>query len=842
MKATRLRTEYLENPRGIDVAHPRLSWVCDGGVRQTAYRLVCRRAGEVVFDSGKVASSSMRADYPLELSSRERIEWSVTLWDENDAEGEVSSASFEMGLLEPSDWAAKWIAGDYAVDPKQRYPIDCFRKTFTAPKGDARLYITACGLYEARLNGVRVGEHVLAPGHTDYRKRVQYQVYDVSGLLVAGENTLEVWLADGWYRGSCGAWGLKNQYGSETKFIAQLEINGALAAITDESWVWSNDGPLRFADNKDGEVFDARSTPSYSGSAKLTSHDVLPTASNNVPVVERERFKPTLITTPSGKKVLDFGQNIAGYIEFSLNAHEGQRIKLRFGELIASDGEFTQTNIQCSNKNITTPLQQVIYTCAEGENRYKTRFAVFGFRYVLIETDAEWSPDEFTAIAVYSDLEQTGFFESSNELLNKFFDATVWSSKGNHLDVPTDCPTRERHGWTGDSQIFFGTASYLFDFAAFAKKHLRDVFDWQRADGNLPQIAPYGGVDPYMNTMNGSAGWSDVGILTPYRFWKKYGDRAILEQYYDGMKRYAEFLRSRVGKKTMMSKSLGLDREDRKYAINVGQSYGEWAEPADVFVTDWKDIIFPHPEVSTAYTAHCFALFGEMAAELGDESTASEYTDLANKVKRSYRALRRTKKFTLDTDRQAALVRPLAFGLLDDAQTSYAKKRLIKALEGYGWRLGTGFLSTPLILGVLAEFDVEAAYKLLENEEIPGWLSMPKNGATTVWEGWEGPHAPGGIASLNHYSKGALCEWLFEGMCGIRVSGENEFVVAPIVGGSFTHARASYTSVYGAIESGWERDGGRTCYRIVIPANCTAKVVLPGLETEVGAGEHIFEL
>ncbi len=836
MKAIRLRTEYLNNPLGIDMQKPRLMWNCQGGVKQTAFQIRCQN-----WDSGKVESSSMQAIYPHTLASREKVQWQMRLWDENDMPSDWSAGSFEMGLLTAEDWKASWITGDYKVDKKHRYPVDCFRKVFTAPAGAARLYITACGLYEASINGKRVGNFVLAPGHTDYRKRISYQTYDVTDLLNPGENTVEILLADGWYRGSTGAWGLKNQYGTETKVIAQLEVDGKVLLCTDQTWDWSNDGSIRFADNKDGEVFNACDAPSYKGKAKLTKHTVVPTASNNVPVVERERFNLTVITTPSGKTVLDFGQNIAGYIEFTVNAKAGQKVFLRFGELLDENGEFTQKNIQCATKHRATPLQQVLYTCKEGENHYKTRFAVFGFRYALLETDVKWKAEDFAAIAVYSDLEQTGFFDSSNALLNQFVQNTIWSSKGNFLDVPTDCPTRERHGWTGDSQIFFDTASYLFDFAAFTRKHLNDVFDWQRKDGNLPQIAPEGGVDFYMDTMNGSPGWSDVGILTPYRFWKKYGDRRILEQYYEGMRKYAAFLRRRVGKVTLLSKPLGLHGKARRYAVNYGQSYGEWAEPADVFPNDWTDMVLPHPEVSTAYTSYCFRLFAEIAEEVGDTDTAGEYAALSEKVKQSYQAIRKVPAFSLDTDRQAMLVRPLAFDLLDGEQTQYARERLLKALENYDWRLGTGFLSTPLILYVLDKIDLEAAFCLLENEAMPGWLFMPKTGATTVWESWEGTQAQGGIASLNHYSKGAVCSWLFDSLCGIRMAGENHFIIAPLTGGHLTCAKAGYQSIYGNVESSWVITEGKVRYTVTVPANCTAELILAGESRLLSAGSHTFE-
>ena len=840
MKATRLRTEYLIDPVGIDLPQPRLYWNCEGGKKQTAYQIIAKSGGKVIWNTGKVASSRMtHIPYAGEpLHSREKVYWSVKLWDENGEGGEIYTGTFEMGLLEKGDWQAKWITGDYKVNPKERYPVDCFRKTFTAKEiCSARLYVTACGIYEGVLNGQRIGNFVLAPGHTDYRKRIQYQTYDVTELLKNGENEITFQLADGWYRGSCGAWGLKNQYGTETKLLIQLELtakDGTITTIcTDSSWSWSNDGPIRFADNKDGEVYNANRIPTYQGKAKETACNVVPTASNNVFITEHEQLKPSMITTPTGKTVLDFGQNIAGYISFRLEGKQGQRLTLRFGEMLDENGEFTQKNIQCSNKKITTPLQQVIYTCKDGVNDYKTRFAIFGFRYVLAEGDIEIQPEDFTAIAVYSDLEITAEFDSSNDLLNRFVDATLWSAKNNSADVPTDCPTRERHGWTGDSQLFCVTANYLMNYYPFARKHIRDLTDWQDKQGRFPQIAPAGGVDFYMNTMNGSVGWADAGVLIPYRLWKQYGDQQIIADNYDAMAKYARFMMRRCGKFTPLSKPLKLKGEAKKYAVNAGQSYGEWAEPADVFPNNWTDMVLPHPEVSTAYTAFVMAHMAEIARELGKEEDAALYRAYHDKVRLAYQAMRHTEQFPLDTDRQAMLVRPLYMNLLDEKDTAYAKERLIKALQNYGWRLGTGFLSTPLILYVLSDFDLEAAYRLLENEEMPGWLFMPKMGATTIWESWEGTQAQGGIASLDHYSKGACLEWVFSQMCGIQIAGENHFVIAPQPGGHFTHTELSWQSIYGIVSVRWERCGSGWKYDIQIPANCTAALCLPGEEEKI---------
>lgn len=860
MKAINLKVEYLTNPIGIDITKPRLSWNLDEGIKQTAYQIVAKGLNDnILWDSGKVISSQMHLIQweGSTLKSRDVVNWTVTVWDENEMPTVSDEARFEIGLIVNTDWKARWITGDYQVDKKKRYPVDCFKKSFSLPEKKivkARAYMTACGIYEGSINGSKIGDFVLAPGITDYRKRVQYQTVDITDMLHHGSNELFFMLADGWYRGSVGAWGMKNYYGSETKLLAQIEVvfedNTVDIITTDDSFQWTNEGPIRFADNKDGEIYDARRenfANAHWGKAKVTAHNVVPVASNNFPLTEHEVLaNPKLIVTPSGKKVLDFGQNIAGIVYFKVNAKDGQKIFMRFGELMR-DGEFTQKNIQCVKKDYITPLQQVDYTCKDGVNEYKTRFAIFGYQYIEVEADFEINPSDFKAIAVYSDFETTYKFDSSNQLLNQFVANTLWSLKNNSADLPTDCPTRERHGWTGDAQLFVNTATYMTNYAPFALKFENDMCDWQTEDGNFPQIAPEGGTDSYMRVMNGSVGWSDAGILIPYRLWKKYGDLGIIEKYYDNMKRYVKYMISRTGKSQFfISERTGLKKEDRKYLYNMGQHYGEWAEPADVHAMTYKDFMTSRPEEATAYLSYVMGIMVEIAEAIGKEEDIPLYKKYEHGAKRTYRKLRHLPQYTLDTDRQARLVRPLYFNLLDEDDTAFAKKRLVKALDNYGWRVGTGFLSTPFILYVLNEIDTEYAYKLLENEKLPGWLCMPKAGATTIWEDWAGPDSDngkgGGIASLNHYSKGAVCEWIFEKMCGVAVDGENHFMIAPNPGGHFNYAGFSYDSVYGTVSCKWKLDeNGKYIYEITIPANASACVMLPGYEKmQLCAGTYNF--
>lgn len=487
------------------------------------------------------------------------------------------------------------------------------------------------------------------------------------------------------------------------------------------------------------------------------------------------------------------------------------------------------------------------YFCKEGVNEYKTRFAIFGYQYVLVEADMDFAPEDFTAIAVYSDFETTYRFHSSNELLNQFVSNTLWSLKNNSADLPTDCPTRERQGWSGDAQVFINTASYMVNYAPFAMKYENDLCDWQGDDGCFPQMAPEGGTDSFLRVMNGAIGWADAGVLIPYRLWKKYGDRRVIEKYYDNMKSYANYMMKRTGKtQFIISEKTGLSKADSMYVYNFGQHYGEWAEPADVHPITYKDFMTSRPEEATAYLVYVMDVMMEIAQELGKTEDIPKYQEYRDGAKDSYRKLRHQPNYSLDTDRQARLVRPLYFDLLDEKDTSYAKERLIKALDHYKWRVGTGFLSTPFILYVLTDIDKEYAYKLLENEEKPGWLAMPKDGATTIWEDWAGPESEkgndAGIASLNHYSKGAVCEWVFDTMCGIKVDGENHFTIAPVPGGHFTHARMSYDSVYGTVSCSWKKNEDDSySYEITVPSNTTATVAIEGQETrELQTGTYTW--
>ena len=844
MKAVHLQVEYLTEPLGLGNPKPRFYWNCEGGISQTAYQIICTRAGKTVWNSGKVESSSMaHIQYAgAKLCSRDRVTWRVKLWDENNESGEVSESCFELGLLSEDDWKAEWISGNYRPHPGYRYPVDCFRRSFSAGNVvKARLYATARGIYDVTVNGRRIEDFILAPGMTDYRRRIQVQTYDVTGDIKEN-NTIELRLADGWYRGSVAAYGVTNVFGTQTSILAQLELtlaDGSVETIaTDETWAWSNDGPVRFADLKDGEVYNAMMQPGYSKKAMAVKSPVgvVLCPSDNVPVTEHECFIPTLLPG----NVLDFGQNLAGYLSFRVKGKKGQRIRIVCTELYDTNAQevvrnavetkpaagWTQLKLvqklmtgSVKGESVETPLQEILFTCSGGEDSYKTSFAAFGFRYAQVFGVSELDPKDFKAIAVYSDLEQTGDFTCSDERVNQLVKNTRWSMKSNFLDVPTDCPTRERLGWTGDAQVFFDTGAYLMNTAPFFQKWLRDMEDGQYKNGLIPAVLPYNGVEMMYRATGSSVGWADAVYLVPYRYYRRFGDRKILRRCWPMMKRYADYL---------------LKNREKDGHYEKGVHLGEWLEPEE-----FRDKVYgakaKHPEECTAYLYLAMTTLAEIASVLGEPD--EEYLAAAAAAKHVY-----TKYAGLDTDRQAKLVRPLALGLLAGDEKKKAQARLIKAVEAFNFRVGTGFLSTPFLLGELTSAgDAETAYRVLLNPEKPGWLYEVTQGATTVWETWEGYAGRGDTGSLNHYSPGAVCQWLFDTCAGIRVEGENHFVIAPIPGWPLTHAEASYRSLYGEVVSHWEKNEEGIQYTVSIPSGCTAEIILPeGRQETVSAGTYVY--
>lgn len=848
MKVINIKTEYLSNPLGLDSLHPIITWNVSGEhiKHQKAFEVVYSISGNEKVRIHKDTNST-RYEFEEELKSRDYVTFEVRVKNEKDQWSPFSEKHhFSIGLLSKEDWSAKWIRGNYKVSKKQRYPVDYFKKVFEVKDiSKGFLYITALGIYEAYINGVKVGNALLAPGSTDPRKRVQYDTYDVASLLKEGENELVILLADGWYRGSIGAKGFTYVFGKYTQVLAQLELVNDEKVVTDETWSWSNDGPITFADLKDGEVVDFRKSPSFSGSVLPGKYNHEITASSNSHVVVIARNTPIReFKSKTDKVVFEFENNVAGNIALKLKGHEGSKIHLVMGEMLDDNNDVTLKNVQCIRKGKKTPLQEVEITLKEGENIYETKFFYGGFKYVSILENVGVELLSIEQLAISTEMDRVSTFECSNELINIFYDNTVRSSRSNFVDIPTDCPTRERMGWTGDSQIIFDTASYLFDCHAFFRKHIKDVYDRQDKNGRLPQIAPYSAEDWFMDVMNGSVGWADAGILIPYRMYLAYNDLNILKNNYENMVRYLKFMIRRCGSArgiyAIYAKPLHLSKENKKYGVNNGQSYGEWAEPNDVKAFVWTDFAEPHPEESMAYTYYMMSLMVEISNLIGRTENNDLFIEYRDGVKRAYQELVTKPRHTLDTDRQCKQVRPLYMNLLNEEQTEFAKKRLIKALDNYDWRLGTGFLSTPFILYVLEKIDPNYAYRLLLNEKMPGWLYMAKENTGTIWEGWEGPNAQSGIASLNHYSKGAMVEWLFKSMLGIKIKGENTFEISPVIGDGVDYVKGTFLSLYGEVKVSWKKEKSKVHFEIEVPVNTKATFIYEDKLEELEPGKHQF--
>ncbi|MCR5207421.1 MAG: glycoside hydrolase family 78 protein [Eubacterium sp.] len=850
MKPIRLQINHRTNPVGIDEKSFRFTWNARGGITQTAYRVrVWSDGDEAVFDSKKTASSSMNCTADFKISSRKRYFWSVTVWDENDSEGNSETAFFETGLF-PDDWRARWITSGLVSDG-ERLPADCFKKDFEL-RGEvkkARLYATALGAYTADINGTRLSG-VLAPGTTEYGQRLHYQTYDVTSLLKK-QNRIAFTLTDGWYMGKLGYGNEHNRYGNQRKLVAQLEIEyadgSADTVITDKSFDYSNDGPVRYADLKDGEIYDSRLTPTYSKKAEETRYDVIPTASLTDGIYEAERFTPKLLISPTGKKILDFSQNLAGYVRFRIKGEYGQKIRLRLTETL-DNCEYSRATILVEEGSPEI-LQEIVFICNGSEQSFQPEGFYSGFRYALVEGIDEINPKDFEAVATYSKLDFTGSFTCSNEKINKFHENTLWSMKSNFVDVPTDCPAREKSGWDGDAQVFSTTAAYLCDSASFFRKWLRDVRDCQHDDGRVLNVSPTPFPKSDMWEMHNAAGWGDAAVIIPYRLWKIYSDKSFITDNHDLILGWGNYTKKAAADKT--EKQLALSEADNKnkpyyvpssplenYVIESGQHWGEWCEPDVDFLAE---VHLPKPELTTAYAHYTMGLLSEMLREIGMDKEAAEFEEFSLKAKQAYNYYF-VKDGHINAPRQAPMVRALALGLLEGETEKSVANDLNESAVKRNYTVGTGFLSTPFVLGVLTKYGYsDTAYRMLENTKAPGWLAMVEGGATTIWENYimydENNHPLS--HSMNHYSPGAVSAFLYDTVCGIRINGENSFLLKPQPGGTLTFARAEYNSPFGKITSTWEKKDGKTVFSFEIPSNTTAQLILPNGETkQLLSGKH----
>ncbi len=860
------RCEYLTNPLGIDIARPRLSWTLDAtrrGRRQSAYHiLVASRAALIpagrpdLWDSGKVASarSAHIAYGGPALGSGQRCWWAVRVWDEDD---DVSASSalawWEMGLLHADDWRGAWIGldgdahddgalggdgGEPDAPGDGLAPSPYLRATFTVarPVARARLYATACGLYEARLNGRRVGDAHLTPGWTDYDKRIQYQTCDVTDLLRAGENVVGAILGTGWYSGHVGFGQQRGHYGTRPQLLLQLRIeydDGTSATIvSDSSWRGAA-GPILSSDLLMGETYDARrelagwDAPGYDdarwGLVSVVGRDgTRLVADRAVPVrVTQELAAQSIARVDADTQIVDLGQNIAGWARLRICGAGGTCVRLRFAEMLDTDGRLYTDNLRDARATDVYVLR------GKDEEVFEPHFTFHGFRYVEVTGyPGDLAPDAVAGRVVESDAPPAGLFECSDELVNTLQRNIVWGQRGNFLSIPTDCPQRdERLGWLGDAQIFARTACANRDVAAFFTKWLADVADAQSPAGAYPDIAPLlalRGID----LSRGAPAWGDAGVIVPWTLYQVYGDTRILEEHYAGMARWLAYI--------------GAANPDHLWRAGRGNDFGDWLaldgdDPANAFgSTTPKDLL------ATAYYAHDARLLARMARILGRTEDAGRYEALFRAIKAAFVAAYVSPDGGVAGETQTGYVLALHMDLLPDALRTAAAERLVALIAGKGWHLTTGFVGVGYLLPVLTEAGyADVAYRLLLNETYPSWGYSIKHGATTIWERWDGWTADKGFEdpgmnSFNHYSLGSVGEWFHRYVAGIDTDpdrpGFAHIVIRPHPGGGLTHARATYDSIRGRIESAWRIDGNAFTLGVTIPANTSATVYVPTRE------------
>ncbi|ATC63334.1 alpha-L-rhamnosidase [Nibricoccus aquaticus] len=895
-----LRCDYLVNPLGIDESSPRLSWTLESearGARQLAYRIRVSSTAQKLaanntdlWDSGRIESDQTThityAGKPL--TSRATAFWTVEVWPTSDSasvsqpstlNSQLSAvAHFSLGLLYPADWSARWITHDVEIIKRDSAATEgtllepgtpaLFRREIDLPAPIARatLYATARGIFEFRANGQRISQDLFAPEWTDYDKRIHYRTYDVTALLSQGRNALAATLGDGWWTGYVGWQETRARYGSlENSLLAQLEVEltdgRRLTFGTDSSWT-CNTGPILTSDWMMGETYDARrephgwDRPNFSPSsltippfastaalglpwlpARETAAPAVPlVAQRSEPVRITELLKPVSLTEiKPGVFIYDLAQNISGWARLKLpKLPAGTKIIIRQGERLSPDGTLYVENLRRAKATDT-----YVARGDSSSETYEPHFTFHGFQFVeLTGFPAGVKPDitTVTGCMIQSATPPTGHFECSNADVNRLWLNGLWSQKDNFLSVPTDCPQRdERLGWMGDAQVFLRTASYNMDVAAFFTKWMIDVEDAQTPEGIFPDVAPRlreGENFIGLGNLGGAAAWADAGIIIPHTLWRVYGDRRVIEKHYGAMVKWVDWIASH--------NPTGLRLNQ------LANNYGDWlCIPSDTSFgthSPMKNLL------ATAYWADDCTKLAEIARELGHTADAARFTAMFEKVRAAFQKewVRENGQIIVET--QTAYLIALAFDLLKPEDRGHAADRLVDNIAALDWHLSTGFvgishLNPQLTLNGRAD----VAYKLLLRDDYPSWLYPVKHGATTIWERWNGwthkdgffnPH----MNSFNHYSLGSVGEWLFRHVAGIELDpakpGFQHFILRPFIPaeGTLSHARATYRTMHGEIESAWKRSGSDFTWTIRIPANCTARVYVPSK-----TGMPIFE-
>ncbi|MDT8391780.1 MAG: family 78 glycoside hydrolase catalytic domain [Lentisphaeria bacterium] len=828
--ATNLRCEYLVNPLAVDAPRPRLSWEMmsvSPGAAQSAYRVIVADSGAalrhreaLLWDSGRIESSqSLHVRFGGDpLSSCQRVFWQVMIWDEQGRPGRWSKmASFTMGLLEQSDWTGRWI-GNYLGNTNTGPLI---RKEFVVTKTVKRalIHATAAGIYHLTLDGKAVSDDLFAPGWTDYKKRRYYRCYDITGALKKkGPHCLGVELGEGWYKETYGLWGLTaKRYGINLAFLGQirLEYDDDAVEIVPSDTTWSSVlGHTLKNGFYYGEAVDAQLEPGGWNKPGFNEKGWSPVVDRShanagtplqcypaEPVRVTEELKPVTFWQVAPNKVIyDFGQNFAGRVRLHVKGKAGHVVRMRFGEMVNLDKTLYVDNLRgafCTDEYVMR---------GKREETWEPKFTFHGFRYVEV-TGCPVPPslDHVTGVVIGSDTTRAGCFDCSSPMINQLYSNAVWTQRANFLDVPTDCPQRdERLGWTGDAQVFIRTAICNMDVAAFFTKWMNDLLDAQTEDGAFTNVAPD------VLDSRGGAAWGDAGVVCPWTLYQCYEDRDLLEKMYPAMKRWVKYL-----KKT-----------SNNLLCESTQCFGDWLS---------IDAETPKEVIRTAHFAYATDIVRKAAEALGKHKAAKKYARLFNDIKAVFNDAFVAKDGKIKGETQTAYLMALKFGLLNEKQAQRAASHLVADIKAKNTHISTGFIGTALIMSVLRDTgNLNVAYDLLENTTFPSWGYSVVNGATTIWERWNGwtkENGPGDVNmnSYSHYAYGAVVEWMFDTIAGIDHGdcGFQRFTLRPRPGGGLTHASATYHSPYGLIRSAWRKEKGGARYEVTVPANTRADITLP---------------
>ena len=773
-----------------------------------------------------------------------------------------------MGLLQPSDWKAKWIESTSAADTVNG-PALLFRKEFISKKkiASATVFITTHGMYNAFINGNKMGDAFLTPGWTSYNKRLQYQVYDVTKLVKKGQNILGVNIGSGWYRTSLAWNNNKNIYGKKIGLLEQLEIlytDGSRETISsDASWKTSDQGPIRSSEIYNGETYDARKeiegwdeTGFNDQSWQKVIEKNYPKnnliATYNAPVRMHEMFNPIRVfTTPKGEHVVDFGQNLVGQETIIAQGKPGDIITVDHAEVLDKDGNFYTDNLRAAKS------ENIYILKGEDEELLRPHFTFHGFRYIrikgfkgkilmdtirkehfdVIDTGIGPKPAFMSiwAVTLYSDMEATGQFSCSNPMLNQLQHNIQWGQKGNFLDVPTDCPQRdERLGWTGDAQAFSRTASFNMGVHNFFSKWLKDLAADQSENGMVPFVVP----NVLGPNAGGSAGWADASTIIPWNMWLAYGDPKILEDQYPSMKAWVGFMQS----------------HSEDYLWNTGFHFGDWLFYRPDDDNDGRSAVTDKYLIAQCFFAYSTQLLLNAAKVLNKPDDVQKYAELLQHIKEAFLKEYVTPSGRLVSSTQTAYVLALQFDMLPENLRAQASRRLVENIRDYDDHLTTGFLGTPYLCHVLSRFGYDSvAYKLLLQDTYPSWLYPVKMGATTIWERWDGQKPDSsfqtpGMNSFNHYAYGAIGDWMYRNITGIDnygdAAGYKTISIRPHVGGNLTYANADLESGYGKISVYWKIAEGKFMMDVEIPANTKAVIYIPASTAEsiTESGKQLSEL